>query len=118
MTAHATPSQLAAYLPAGTVVGDEAEVLRQLERASEDVDYWTTTPYELDEDTGLAADIDIAAALAKATCAVVEQWLDVDEANSIDGRARTQSSVNGASGTRAPSQAPRALHILNVAGLR
>ena len=118
MTSHASAAELAAWLPAGTVVGGNvtAEINRLLERASEDIDYVTTAGYTTSG--GIASDPDIADALSRATCAQVEHYLEVGESNAIDGRARTQVGTRGMGGTNAPSVGPRALHILSVAGLR
>ena len=116
MNAHATAQQLTAYLPSGVSVSS-GEAARLLARASERIDYWTKTPYNIDATTGLATYEPYATALANATCALVEQWLEVGEDNDIDGRAATQTGVNGFSGTRAPSTAPRAIMYLVNAGL-
>lgn len=91
---------------------DEAD--RLLLRASELIDGAVRQPYDTDDD-GLATDSDVAAALRDATCAQVEQWVEVDEANAIDGLAGTQRALGG--GVRAPELAPRARRILLNAGL-
>ena len=117
MTPHASAAQLAAWLPSGVTVGDTNETLRQLTRASEDIDYVVLAGYAVDTN-GLATNARIKQALADAVCAQVEFYIEVGEEGGIDGRARTQTSVSGSSGTRAPSVGPRALHILSVNGLR
>lgn len=111
-TPHATEADLTTYLAGETVPG----VARLLERASELVDYWVRTPYQVDAQ-GVAVDADTAEALRKATCAQIEQWIEVGEANDIDGLARTQHSTAGYSGLRPPPLAPRAHRILANAGL-
>lgn len=93
---------------------DPDDIARLLLRASELVDGAVRQPYTTDDD-GLATDTDIAAALRDATCAQVEQWVEVGEENAVDGLAGTQRSVGG--GVRAPELAPRALRILLNAGL-
>lgn len=93
---------------------DPDDALRQLTRASELIDGAVRQPYDVDTD-GAATDVDVAAALRDATCAQVEQWVEVDEANAIDGLAGTARAVGG--GVRAPELAPRAVRILSNAGL-
>lgn len=93
---------------------DPDDISRLLARASELVDGAVRQPYTTDDD-GLATDADIAAALRDATCAQVEQWIEVGEENAIDGLAGTPRSVGG--GVRAPELSPRALRILLNAGL-
>lgn len=95
---------------------DECE--RVLERASELVDEITGRPfYEVDAATGNATDETVAAALRAATCAVVEQWLEVGEENDVDGLAGDTISVPGFSGHRAPAVSRRVLRLLRPAGL-
>jgi hypothetical protein len=110
---YATSADLTAWLPDGTVVADAERLLR---RASELVDDVVRRPYGTD-DSGIPTDADIAEALRDACCAQVEQWLEVGEANDVDGLAGDQVSVTGYSGHRAPRLAPRALRILRNAGL-
>jgi hypothetical protein len=112
--AYATSAELSAFLPAGTTVTDADRVLA---RASERIDGTVMAPFTVDTLTGLPSDPDIAAAMRDATCAQVEQWLEVGEENDIDGLAGTEVSVTGYSGRRAPRVAPRALQILQNAGL-
>lgn len=114
MQAHATPEQLAEFLPAGTNVSDADRLLL---RASAHIDYYTHTPYSIDRSTGLAANERVAAALRDATCAQVEHWLETGEHNAIDGLSSTQVSAGGHSGFRPPPLAPRAHQFLALAGL-
>ena len=111
--AYASADDLAAWLPSGTIVTDAA---RMLARASELVDETVRTPFDVDDDK-MPTDADVAAALRDATCAVVEGWLEVGEANDIDGLAGTQISTGGYSGLRGPMLPPRAARILRNAGL-
>lgn len=115
MAVYATPDELQSFLPSGAQA-QVADVDRLLARASAKVDGMVRACYDVD-DNGAPTDADVAAALRDATCAQVEQWIEVGEANDIDGLAGTQRSVGGASGLRAPSRAPRALEILSTAGL-
>jgi hypothetical protein len=110
--AYATQDDLAAYL--GAAVPDDAE--RLLARASDLIDAHVVTPYDVD-DEGVPVDPDLAAACSKATCAVIEAWLETGEANDIDGLAGTQYTLAGYSGQRAPKLPPRAKRILRDAGL-
>lgn len=93
---------------------DPDDISRLLLRASVLVDGAVRQPYDTDTD-GLATDTNIAAALRDATCAQVEQWIEVGEENAVDGLAGTARSTGG--GVRAPELAPRALRILLNAGL-
>lgn len=113
MAAYATSVELTAWLPSGTTVSDADRLLL---RASELIDSVVAAPFAIDGD-GLPTDADIAGALRDATCAQVEQWLEVGEANDVDGLAGTQVSASGFSGSRAPTLAPRARRILTSAGL-
>jgi hypothetical protein len=127
LSPHATKQDLvgtddaAGYLAAASAAIVSAwtddEVTRWLERASDVVDELTCrASFDCDE-FGNATDPDLAAALSTATCAVVEQWLEVGEENDVDGLAGTQVSVTGFSGMRAPAVGPRALRPLRRAGL-
>ncbi len=111
--AHATEAELTAYL--GTSAPADAE--RLLARASSHVDYYTHAHYNVDDDTGLATDDEVAAALRDATCAQVEQWIEAGEHNAIDGLASMQMSSGGHSGYRPPPLAPRAHQFMANAGL-
>lgn len=110
----ATESDLTDWLPDGTVVTDAP---RLLARASQRIDSAVLAAFDIDIVTALPTDSTVAAALRDATCAQVEQWLEVGEENDIDGLAGTQIAVTGFSGKRAPRIAPRALDILRDAGL-
>lgn len=111
---YATPAELAAWLPSGASVSD---VDRVLARASELIDRWVRSPFSIDDTTGLPTDADVAAVLRAATCAQVEQWVEVGEHNDVDGLAGTVSGAGGWSGQRAPALAPRAARYLLTAGL-
>lgn len=89
---------------------DPADIDRLLARASARVRSRIVQPIDSDNDTHVDA-------LRDATCAVVEAWVEVGEANDIDGLAGTQISVTGYSGTRAWALCPRAEDALTVAGL-
>lgn len=121
MTVYATVAELNAYLPAAQVVatGDAAAVTeanRLLARASRMVDRAVRAQYPTN-DAGAPAIAELAVALREATCAQYEQWLEVDEANDIDGLAGSQIAVSGYSGPRAPRLAPRAFDVLHAVGL-
>jgi hypothetical protein len=113
-TAYATEPELVSYLPAGATVSDAGRLLL---RASELVDGFVRAPFSIDADTDLPTNETVADALRDATCAVVEQWIEVGEANDIDGLASTQISTGGFSGLRAPTLPPRAVRFLSAAGL-
>lgn len=93
---------------------DPDDLDRLLRRASELVDHYTYRPYEVDDD-GLAVDTEVAEALRRATCAQVEQWIEVGEENSVDGLAGTARATGP--GLRAPALAPRAYQALASIGL-
>jgi hypothetical protein len=117
---YATQADLASYLPAdGSVqvpTGPEAD--RLLQRASELVAEAVTSGYAVTT-TGAPSDATVAGALRDATCAAVEQWLEVGEENDIAGYPRTASmSSAGMTITDLPQLlAPRARRILRSAGL-
>lgn len=121
MTAYATIAELATFV--GSTPTDEATqtiVERMLDRASELLDDVVCAAFEVDDVTDLPTDADVAAAMSKACCAVVQQWLEVGEENDVDGLAGTAFIVTGSSGyqgKRAPERAPRVLRILRKAGL-
>lgn len=112
---HATAEELTDWLSVDLDV-DEDEVTRLLARASRKVDHWARAGYATD-DEGVATDAIVRQALSDATCAQVEQWIEVGEENDVDGLAGTQISVTGYSGTRAPALAPRAYEALAEIGL-
>lgn len=111
--AYATSGQLAAWT--GRPAPADAE--RLLARASELVDAAVRAAFDVDGVTGLPSDADVAAVLADATCAVVEAWAEVGEANDVDGLAGTQVTVGAFTGRRAPVVPPRAARLLAAAGL-
>jgi len=110
---YATSSQVADWIAPGEAPADLA---RLIARASELVDSHVRATYATNTDEE-PTDATVAAAMRDAVCAQVEQWIEVDETNAIDGLAGGQISVDGYSGQRAPELAPRARHILKVAGL-
>jgi len=111
--AYATSEELAAWLGASAPADGD----RLLLRASELIDDALIAPFCIDEATQLPTDTDIAAALRDAACAVVEQWIEVGEANDIDGLAGASVAVGSFQGQRAPRISPRALGVLRSAGL-
>lgn len=116
MAAFATAEDLGAFLPEGAEVAD---VDRLLLRASEVVADAATSGYLTDLD-GAPVQTWVAEALRDATCAQVEQWLEVGEENDIAGYGRTTSIgiAGGLSLSALPSVlAPRARRILRAAGL-
>lgn len=127
MTAFATAADLAGDPDTGQVpwlsaahleqLGDDVE--RVLQRASEVVAEAATAGYLADLDGAPVHTWD-ADALRDATCAQVEQWLEVGEENDIAGYSRgTSIGVAGGLNLSAlPSiLAPRARRILRAAGL-
>lgn len=86
--AYATTAQLATYL--NVAEGDLTVGDRELERASELLDEVIVTSYDTD-------DSDVEDALADATCAQVEFWLEVGEEHDISGQ-RGSISVGGQGG--------------------
>lgn len=111
--AYATSADLTGWL--GSQAPADAE--RLLERASELLDSIVTASFAVDATSRLPSDPDVATALRDACCAVVEFWLEVGEANDIDGLAGTLISTGGYSGRRAPANSVRAIRILRQAGL-
>lgn len=119
MRPYATADDLGGWLPAEAAARLEAgDTERILLRASEVVAEHVTTGYALNTE-GDAADADTATALRDATCAQVEQWLEVGEENDVAGYSRGASlSVGGLSVSSMPRiLAPRARRILRIAGL-
>lgn len=117
MPAFATADDLSAYLPPGAEVA-ENDVDRLLLRASELVAEHVTSGYTVDTTGAPTVDWQIVA-LRDATCAQVEQWLEVGEENDTAGYRRgTSMSSAGLSISSLPSVlAPRARRILRSAGL-
>lgn len=106
------------WLPADILTSIEADAPRLLARASEVIAEAVTTGYSVDLD-GNPYDTTVADALRNATCAQVEQWMEVGEENDIAGYHRsTAVSTQGLSLAGLPaSLAPRARRILRAAGL-
>jgi hypothetical protein len=80
---HATTGQLATWLDDDAPDGAE----HLLDRATELIDEHIVSTYDIDDD-------DVKAALADATCAQVEFWLEVGEEHDVSGQ-RGQISVAG-----------------------
>lgn len=116
----ATSADLSAWLPGdGSVevpTGPAAD--RLIARASEVIAEHVTAGWALDA-LGDPADPDVKEALRDATCAQVEQWLEVGEENDIAGYSRAAAmGVGGMSLSSLPTiLAPRARRILRLAGL-
>lgn len=113
-----SPGQVAPWLTAdqlAMIAGDEARILA---RATEVVAEHVTTGWALDT-AGNPADADVKTALRDATCAQVEQWLEVGEENDVAGYSRaTSMGSNGLNLSSLPSiLAPRARRALRLAGL-
>ena len=107
--AHATTAQLATWLGVdeGELVADAS---RLLDRATEVVDDAVVSPYD---DT----DSDTLDALADATCAQVEFWLEVGEEHDISGQ-RGEIETEGLRIARLPGTlAPRARRALSKGNL-
>lgn len=117
MLPFATAADLTGWLPAA-LAWEAADVERILRRASEVVADGVTSGYYVDA-TGAPTDPVIAGALRDATCAQVEQWLEVGEENDIAGYpGDTFLSGGGLSQNRLPPVlAPRARRILRGEGL-
>lgn len=116
--AYASADDLTAWLPP-SVTFDVDDAPRLLMRASELMDQTVRAFYPVDVN-GIPTDPVTALALKNATCAQVEQWLEVSEENDIDGLAGTSVQVAGKSGyvgSRAVEVAPRAFRQLSGAGL-
>lgn len=116
--AYASVDDLTAWLPASVSV-DPDDAPRLLKRASDLIDSTVRAGYTVD-DNGIPTIAALAQALNDACCAVVESWVEVGEANDIDGLAGTAVQVAGKSGYvgfRAPELCPRAFRILQLAGL-
>lgn len=107
---YATNSDLADFMSVESYQElDPAEIDRLLARASARVaDRVKLQRHMVDLDNPAHAE-----ALRLATCAVIEQWVEVGEANDIDSLGGTQISVTGYSGTRAMPWCDRAEHAVN-----
>lgn len=98
-----------------TALGDDTD--RMMLRATELIAEHASAGYVTDA-TGLPVYDEIKAALRDATCAQVEQWLEVGEENDIAGYSRATSMSVGINLSSLPSiLAPRARRILRMAGL-
>ncbi|TFV91404.1 hypothetical protein [Blastococcus sp. CT_GayMR16] len=99
-----------------TAIGDDAD--RILLRATELIAEHTTTGWTLNTD-GDPAVTEVREALRDATCAQVEQWLEVGEENDVAGYSRGAAmGVGGVNLSSLPSiLAPRARRILRLSGL-
>jgi hypothetical protein len=112
--AHASAAELASWLGDVPVAGAS----RILARASELVDDKVMAAYETDVD-GHAVDATVAAALSAATCAQVEQWIEVGEELDISGFPSSGGFMLGRLQiTDLPATlAPRAARALRAEGL-
>ena len=112
--AHATTEELASWLGDVPVAG----AARILARASELVEDKVLAGYETDE-LGYAAVPSVAASLRDATCAQVEQWIEVGEELDISGFPSSGGFMLGRLQlTDLPSTlAPRAARLLRAEGL-
>lgn len=112
--AYADADALTAYL--GTSAPADAD--RLLERASELLDDKVRAAFDVDDDTDLPTDADVATALEQAACAQVEFWLEVGEEHDTAGEAHVGIAVgNLRVDSLPPEVAPRARRILRHAGL-
>lgn len=122
--AYATETQLADYLPSGTVVADAAG---KLARASRRVDSLIFTAiYDVD-DTGAATDPEVILALQEATCEVVRWWLDTGDETGAGSLFQSVSigkiqlgrgySAAGSATGAGQTTSPQAVEILQLAGL-
>ena len=110
--AHASTAQLAEWLDV-----EEEDLVegaaRLLDRATDVIDDAVVSPYVTDAE-------DVLAALADATCAQVEFWLEVGEEHDVTGQ-RGQIAIGGQGGlaiSRLPSTlAPRARRALALENL-
>lgn len=112
--AFATTGDLATWLQAAPP--DDAP--RMLRRAAELVADACTSGYYVDTDER-PTDEPVRVALRDATCAQVEQWINVGEDNDIDGypRALAVSGVGLSTNALPDVLAPRARRVLRNAGL-
>lgn len=123
MESYATKEELTAFLVGGdyedqTPEGDQAE--RILARASELIRWATVGTYDQAEDYDPEAPpATVVEALRDATCAQVEQWLEIGEETDIGGWDRTQGVKYGTITIDSlPSLlAPRAYRILASEGI-
>lgn len=113
MDAYATPADLSGWLQATA----PADAVRLLARASEVVEQRVLSGYNADAN-GNPLDDDVAAWLRDATCAQVEFWLVVSEQHGIGGVFTGTMSAGGVSHNMPREVGPRALQILDRAGLR
>lgn len=112
MKAYANAADLTAWLGATA----PADADRLLARASAVVEERVLTGYTADAD-GNPVDTDLQAWLRDAACAQVEFWMLVTEQHDIAGIGGNLS-VEGMSHALPGTCAPRALRILDEAGLR
>jgi hypothetical protein len=111
--AFATDVELAAWLKGGdyeaeTPVDDAAD--RVLARATELIGWASFGTYTVDSLTGLPVLATVVDALRDATCAQVEQWLEVGEESDIGGWDQDTTKITS-------PIAPRAIRILTAEGI-
>lgn len=124
--AYATTAQLADWVGDSQDLPADPEQTRLLDRASTLVDsLLIEAVYDVDAD-GNPTSTDVADALADATCAQVEHWLESGDelgaSGSWDqvaiGSVRLgRGSSQGSGGATAPAAAPRTTRRLQLAGL-
>jgi hypothetical protein len=118
---YATVEQLTAYLG----VAAPADADRLLDRASEIVTGLIRTAVYVTDDTGAATDAAVSDALARATCAQVEWWIETGDSTGASsqysqvsiGSVNLSRGSNGGQTGPAPREAPQAVTILWTAGL-
>lgn len=120
METYASPEALAAWLVGSTYEDETPEgpaAERILTRASEVIEWCSRGTYEPDPDADPEVPEAITTALAEATCAQVEQWLEVGEELDVGGWDRSRGVKYGAVTLDAlpATLAPRAARILSRA---
>jgi len=119
VASYAAEEDLAEYLIGGDYEDDTPEgeaAIRILKRATEVIERASRGTYDTDQDP---LPVTITEALRDATCAQVEQWLEVGEEVDIGGWNRAQGVKYGAVSVESlPSAlAPRAARILDAEGI-
>lgn len=128
MQAYATAEQLGSWLdPTSSTPADVADAYaarfgdstpeRVLLRATEVVEGAVLSGYTVDAN-GAPLDDDVAAWLADACCAQVEYWGLVSEQHDVAGVTTGTMSAGGVTHDMPQTVAPRALRVLDLAGLR
>lgn len=117
---YATVNDLQVYLGAEATMPSDEEAARMLARASEHLDGLLAYARYQTDTSGKPTDAKIAAAIKVATCAQVEQWLEVGEDHPIAGfPSDTSMTRSKTSESKRPAfYAPRAIALLQRAGIR